>query len=82
MFTVYLIKRGLGVCVGDTRICTHVNLMLLGCQILEKLFYEKHLIKTMNYKSRLLIRDTIPNTTRKRRIAYIALKISFIYDYI
>jgi len=37
IFTVYLIKVVWG---GDARVCTRVNWMLLGCQKLEKLFYE------------------------------------------
>ncbi len=37
MFTVYSIKVVWG---GDACICACVNKMLLGCQKLEKLFYE------------------------------------------
>jgi len=45
MFTVYLINEGWGCFGEDTCVWACINLMLLGCQKLEKLFYENKLRK-------------------------------------
>jgi len=59
MFTVYLIKVAWS---GDARICACVNKILLGCQILEKLFYEnlkKKSFSFVKFNFSLIFRDVL-----------------------